>query len=162
MQKKAIFITDYILVADDGFVNLKPIRRKREIPTSFSMVYDGQLPFWFSLRPLEFKLMHYMMSINDVDDKDNCVIFSSQRKKLLANRVGASVSSIENALTQLIRKGGITRMDRSTYQLNPLITTRNITKNDRINRVRLREEAKLRESRRTTNTLSTIKENVAK
>lgn len=162
MVRKAFFLTDYIPVKDDGFVNLKPILRKREISTSFSMVYDGQLNFWFSLRPLEFKLMLFLMSINDINDKDNYIFFSSLKKKKLAGLLGVKVSSIENALTSLSRKGGIRRIDRSTYELNPEIATRNITKKDRINRVRLREEAKLRESRRKAHILSTVKENVTK
>src|SRR5690606_169197 len=107
----------------------------------------------------EIKVMIYLMSINSPTDKDNCILLTIHEKKLLAKLVGVQVSSIEAAITKLLRKDGIRRVGRAMYELNPRIVTRNISQKDRLTRIRLREEAKLRESSMKMYKLSPTKTN---
>lgn len=159
MFNKSIFLEDRVQVLRDGYIDLKRKRVKHKVSTSFSMVYDNQLPFWISLGSLEIKVMIYLMSINSPTDKDNCILLTIHQKKFLAKLAGVQVSSIEAAITKLLRKDGIRRVGRAMYELNPSIVTRNISQKDRLTRIRLREEAKLRESSMKKYKLSPIKTN---
>ena len=98
----------------------KELRHSKKVKREdFIRVYLGDYKGLMGIRSaMEFRLLIYLFNSEKWNQYDAIILYKPQKKEV-AQELGVGVQSISDALSRLIKKELVIRVDRGMYKLNP-------------------------------------------